>query len=144
MTSWRQNLRSRSLAARGAILGVVVIGLAAAVAPVAGLWHGPAGLGAVAVAAGVCLLGALTALAIAHVLRAPRHALWGVLLGMAVRMGVPLACGLVFHLRGGALVDAGLLYYLLMFYPVTLGVETVLSLPGDGSAARCSDLSQDV
>ena len=126
------------------MLGAVVIGLSAVVGPVAGLWHGRTGLRAVAVAAGVCLLGALVALVIAHGLRAPRYALYGLLLGMAARMGIPLGCGLAFHLRGGALVDAGLLYYLLVFYPVTLGVETALSLPGDGPAARCPNASQDV
>ena len=34
----------------------------------------------------------------------------------------------MYHLRGGVLAEAGVLVYLLVFYPVTLGVETTLSL----------------
>jgi len=54
---------------------------------------------------------------------------------MAARMGIPLAFALACHLRGGLLADAGLLYYLLLFYPVTLGVETAWLLPGRSAAA---------
>ena len=47
-------------------------------------------------------------------------------------MGIPLVGALVFHLQGGVLAEAGLLVYLVVFYPVSLGVETYLSLPPTG------------
>jgi len=121
-----------------------VLGLYALVAPVAGFCSGSAGLWAAAAAAVLCLAGAGLALVLSHALREPKHALYGMLLGMAARMGVPLAVGLPCHLHGGALAQAGLLYYLLVFYPVTLGVETASSLPGARKPASGSDLPKDV
>ena len=44
-------------------------------------------------------------------------------------MGIPFGVGLAIHLGGGPLANAGFLYYLLVFYPVTLAAETGLSLP---------------
>jgi len=40
-------------------------------------------------------------------------------------MGVALAAVLVVQLGGGPLAEAGFVYYLLMFYSVTLAAETV-------------------
>ena len=77
----------------------------------------------------MCLVGALLALVISHVLRGPQWALYGVLAGMAVRVGIPSAFALAIIFYGGPLAEGGILYYLLVFYPVTLGVETILSLP---------------
>ncbi len=47
---------------------------------------------------------------------------------MLVRTGVPLLLA-VLILRHGPLVDAGAVYYLIVFYLVALGLETWLSLP---------------
>ena len=52
-----------------------------------------------------------------------------VLVGMMIRMGIPLAAALTVYFRGGPLADAGFLYYLVVFYPVTLTAETLLFLP---------------
>jgi hypothetical protein len=71
-----------------------------------------------------------------HLLRGPKHALAALLAGMAARMGIPLAFGLAIHLQGGPLAEAGLLYYLLVFYPVALAAETALSLPPPGNLVR--------
>ena len=84
---------------------------------------------AAGVAAASCLLGAATALVVSHLLREPQHAMAALLVATTARMGVPLLVGLVAYLRGGPLAEAGLLYYLLVFYPVTLAVEIGLSLP---------------
>ena len=91
---------------------------------VAGLW----GLAAAGVAAAACWLGAAVALGAATLLARRGHGLTGLLAGMGLRMGVPLALALVLFLRGGPLVQGGLLYYFLAFYPLTLAVETALSL----------------
>lgn len=53
-------------------------------------------------------------------------ALW---IGMIARSGLPFAVGAMVHLQGGPLAQAGLLWYLLVFYPIALAAGTVLSLP---------------
>jgi hypothetical protein len=123
------NLRSRGVRTRTAVLTLTVFVAFAAAAPVVFHMGGAMGLTAAGVAAALCLLGAGTALVVSDLIREPQHALAALLIGMMARMGVPLLFGLVTHLRGGPLADAGLLYYLLMFYPVTLIVEIGLSLP---------------
>ena len=122
-------LRSLGLTTRTALLGLTVAAFLVIVLPLAWFWTGPSGLLAAPVAAGICLLGAVLALVVSHLLREPQVALYGLLFAMLFRMGVPLAFALTVHLRGGALAEAGVLYYLLVFYPITLGVETALSLP---------------
>jgi len=129
MGAWFANLSHRSLPTRGMILGLVVLGAYGLVAPVAGLLSGSAGLWTAAAAAVFCLAGAEVALLVNPLSHRPKRALLGMLLGMAARMGIPLGLGLGCHVQGGVLAQTGLLYYLLVFYPVTLGVETALSLP---------------
>jgi len=62
-----------------------------------------------------------------HVLRGPQRALAALVIGIFARMGVPLGFGLAIHLNNGPLAQAGLLYYLLAFYPVTLAIDPTLS-----------------
>ena len=97
-----------------------------------------AGLIAGAAAGGVCLLAAWMALGLSEPLRRPQHMLALVLVGMMIRMGIPLAAALAVFFRGGPLADAGFLYYLVVFYPVTLTAETFLSLP------ECEPKKKDV
>jgi hypothetical protein len=129
MVAWLHNLRSRGLAVQAIVLGTVVLVAFAVVGLVAFRRGGANGLAAAALAATLCLLGATIALITCHLLRGPRRAIAALSLGMASRMGIPLAFGLAVHLRGGPLAEAGLLYYVALFYPVTLAVETLLSLP---------------
>jgi len=144
MSNWWQTLRSRSIIVRGGFLGAIVLVMSLVVGPIVGQRYGPAGVEAMGAAAAVCLLGAWVALAVAHWLRAPAHVLVGMLLGMAARMGIPLGFGVGCHLYGGALAEAGVLYYLLLFYPVTLGVETALSLPRTDGHAHGRSAARDV
>ncbi|MGD0899653.1 MAG: hypothetical protein ABR915_17620 [Thermoguttaceae bacterium] len=139
MNSFWTQLPERSLAFRGGLLGLAVAVVAAGVLPVAGLVRGRAGLGAAALAAAICSVGAAGALVLSHLLRGPRLAIVSLLMGMAVRTGMPLVLAIAVQCWGGPLAEAGFLYYLLVFYPVTLGVETILSLPqirGQGSGDR--------
>ena len=129
-------LRVYGLAAGALLLGLIVLGLYASVAPVAWFYGEVGGLLAAAAAAALCLVGAEIALAVSHLFRSPEHLPYRVLFGMAARMGIPLSVGLIIHLQGGVLAKAGLLYYLLVFYPITLAVETVLSLPQVKQAGR--------
>ncbi len=75
-------------------------------------------------------------MAISHHYNNSDRVLVGFLLGIVARMLLPLGVGLAGHLLGGPLAEGGLLYYLLMFYPVALSVETALSLPSTSSATR--------
>ncbi len=137
-------LQRLGLAARAAVLVSAVALTYAVVAPVGWNISGSVGLRTSGVAAGVCLLGAALALVVSYRLRDPASALYGMLFGMLLRMGIPLAFAAGVYLEDGVLAENGVLYYLVAFYPVTLGVETVLSLPPTDSPARRSKTSQEV
>lgn len=136
-------LQRLGLAARAAIL-VSVVALTYAVAGPVG-WHvsGAMGLWASGVAAGVCLLGATLALVVSYRLRDPQRALTGMLLGMLLRMGIPLGFAAGMFLFGGVLAEAGVFYYLVAFYLVTLAAETLLSLPPTDTPRCCPETMQD-
>ncbi|MCR4415843.1 MAG: hypothetical protein NUV77_25800 [Thermoguttaceae bacterium] len=127
-------LRDARLWIRIAVLSAVTAGVLAASILVAWAISGFPGVVAATLAALACWLGASAAMVAGERYRAPRMAVAGFFAGMVFRIGVPL--GLVFFARlgGGALFDLGLLYYLLVFYAVTLAVEIAMSLP-KGSAS---------
>jgi hypothetical protein len=101
---------------------------------------GSLGLAAATLAATVCLAASSLSLLLAGLLRGPELAQVSILAGMFLRMGLPLALVVVSVWRGGPLTEAGVVYYTLGFYLLTLVVETVLSLslvestPADRSA----------
>lgn len=129
MANWLANMRGRSLAARQALLVLSMAGAFVLVLPWA-LWqYGATGLLAAASACGVCLLGSATALFVADQLRGPNLALQGMLLGLALRTGIPLGFAVIAQSSAGLLACAGLVYDLLVFYLVALAVEVALSLP---------------
>jgi hypothetical protein len=101
----------------------------AVAAPVASRLGGPIALAAAATAAGLCLFGTGVALILTDRFRTPHGALTALWIGTALRTGVPFAAGMAIHLHGGPLARAGLLWYLLTFYPIALTVGTILSLP---------------
>ena len=144
MRNWRTKLQSQGMIVQSAVLGLVVAIVYGAVAPAAGFWRGGAGLMAAAVAAALCFLGGALALVVCHLRREPKHVLQRVLLGMLPRMGIPLGFALFFQLRGGVLAEAGLLYYLVVFYPFTLAVETSLTLAPQERAGEPSNVSRNV
>jgi len=144
MRSWFASLRGRSLGFQSAVLGLAVLSACALAAPIAAWHRGSAGVITATVAAGLCWLGAQAALVLARPYRQPQGAWQGMLLGMLPRMGVPLAAGLVFQLRGGMLAQSGLLVYLVVFYPVALWAETILCLPACARPARSADAPPDV
>jgi hypothetical protein len=130
MISPFRRLQGLSLLDSMIILVAVVSLVWVAVMPVCWWLHGFAGFLAATVAAVACLAGAEAALVCSLCFAGSHHALSTLLVGMATRMGAPLICGIIVHIQGGLLAEAGLLYYLLVFYPVALATETVLSLPG--------------
>lgn len=127
-------LRKRSLSARIGWLCAAVVPLGAMVCA-AGFWFGGAAGAAAALAAGaICLVGAVAALCATEALSSG-NILAALVVGMALRMGLPLGLGLALQWHDGPLAQAGLLQYLLACYPITLAVETILSLPATGQPA---------
>ncbi len=120
----------KSLLLRELILLVVVIAAGAIIIPVGWMiFPSPMGLLAGASAAGVCFLAAASALGACEPLRNPRHLLALVSVGMALRFGIPMAAVFAVFFLLRPLANAGFLYYLIVFYPITLAVETALILP---------------
>lgn len=99
----------------------------AVVGPLAIHWGGLPGLAAGSLAAVSCWIGAVAGFLIGR--RMAPNVLGTLLAGMAFRMGVPLAFGAAIHFLGRPLAQAGFLYYLLLFYPAALLMETMSSVP---------------
>ena len=111
------------------LCGVTAIA-AAVVFPIALVSSGVAGIAAAAVAMAICLGSGLLVFWLARYLSSPEAVMYQVLLGMMSRMGISLAACMVIYVRGGPLADAGLVYFLLVFYFVTLAAETALLVNG--------------
>lgn len=110
------------------LVGAAALSLAV-VGPVAWSLAGGNGLAGAIASCGVCTLAASIALGLGLFIsseQAPRLHLG---FGLFVRMALPLAFALVVIDTSPALVHAGTLYSLVLFYLVTLAVETVLTLP---------------
>jgi hypothetical protein len=97
-------------------------------APLAYGLSGANGLWAAAVGAAATLSGGLVALALISLCQGPQAALASMLLGMMARMVLPLAIGVALTLKVTWLADAGMIFYLLVFYLVTLALETAITL----------------
>ncbi len=127
----------------GQIALAIVVGLVLAPGAATGwMISGPWGIAAAVVAAVSCWMGAASALAAAALLSGVANGLGGLLAGMGLRMGIPLTCGLLLQLTGGPLTEAGVLYYLLVFYPITLSVEIALSIRHASADKRAASLPE--
>lgn len=137
-------IRDWGLPAQLFLLTAVVLAVYGLAAPVAGLVTGVAGVVASATAAALCWLGAVAALVVSRAFRDRKPAWYGVLYGMLLRMGIPLFSALALQVTVEYLAHAYLLVYFLAFYPVTLLVETMLSLPQADAAHDRKDVSSNV
>lgn len=136
-------LRGRPIWFQALLLMAVTAVFVAILCPIGWRLAGAAGCQAAGTAGGLCLFGALAALAITRFfskIPGSQAFLTGFALSTFVRLGVPLGGGVLIHLSGGSLAEGGILYYLLVFYPITLAGETVLSLP---DASGATDKQQD-
>lgn len=125
----RNRLAQLSFPVRLAVLvGVAALSLTA-VAPVAWSLAGGDGVAAATAGCGACTLAAALALTLGQLISANEAPLAHLGGGLFVRMTLPLAYALVLMKTSPALVAAGGLYYLVVFYLVTLAVETALTLP---------------
>ena len=130
MTKLFQQVRQKSLAFRAALLGLIVLAAAAVVLPLGNMFfHHEYGFAGGVTAAGICLMAAWLALCVCDRLQGPEYIMPSILVGMMIRMGVPLAAVVISRIFGGPLANADFLNYLIVFYPVTLVAETWLSLP---------------
>lgn len=113
-------------ASRAALLAAVTAVVWAISALVGFKVTGHSGLLAATLAGIVCLVSSELALVAVALFRDPKMALHAVLIGMLIRMGLPLLVGGFLQLNNETLASAGLLYYVLIFYLATLLVETAL------------------
>jgi len=86
------------------------------------------GIFAAITAASVVLVAMEAAILTAIFLRDTELRVQSVLLGMFFRAGIPLSFGMLMHKAGGPLAEAGLFGMILVYYLLTLVVETVLAV----------------
>jgi len=120
----------RSALAKALLLAAVATVTYVPAALAAYLLSGSSGVLAATAAAGLCLLGAIVPVLIPSRLAAFTPA-FPVLAGMVARMGIPICGGLALHLSVTALASAGVLYYLLVFYPPLLAAHVWVCLPNN-------------
>ncbi len=119
----RLGLPAQSLfvvAALGGVYGLL--------APLAYGVSGTQGLLAALVAAVVCWVGALFSLLISAMVRGSVTVMHRMLFGMTARAMAPLVLGTGLHMNDAALASAGLIFYVIVFYMVTLAADTALLL----------------
>ena len=111
------------------------------VVPVAWVISGAEGVAAAVAGAFLCFSGGLLALVWNLAFSGPKLLVVRILGGMLPRMGVPLLGGLVLQITVEPLAEAGVLIYLLIFYPALLSLETWLSLSSLDTAGQGADQS---
>ena len=106
-----------------------------AVVAAAGYWRfGIAGATGATVAAGVCYASAALALTVTALGSTPQNPVAGLLLGMAIRTGVPLAAAIFLSRREGMFAEGGVFGWIVLAYLVMLAVETLLAVRLDRMA----------
>ena len=120
--------------AQAALVSAALVAVWLLLSPLAAWLDGPAGLVAAAVGAGVCWLGGIFALLLSSLLRGAGSFMPRLLLGMLARTMFPLLLGTLLHMRVESLAAAGMIYYLLVCYMVSLTVETAMLLAENPSS----------
>jgi len=120
-----QSIASQLFAQCGLLAALMAVAFLVC-APLGYFLCGPIGVGAAAAAAAFVLVSSTLGLALGELLRKPGDALMSMLVGMMIRMSLPLAACVIVQLNGGALADAGFVFYVLGFYMVGLAVDTCL------------------
>ncbi len=81
-------------------------------------------------AAAICWFAALLAMAVGDRLRTTGHVMAFLTVATTIRMGIPLFAVVAAVFFRWPLDATDFLYYLIVFYPITLAAEIVLILPG--------------
>jgi hypothetical protein len=121
-----QRLGSMCLAAQMALLAALVVAVSLLLAPCGYALRGEAGLISVGVAAGIALVAAELALIGGWMCTGPAAVMYGMLVGMSARMIVALLVGVPLQLGVRPLAEGAMILFLVVFYLLTLAVETVL------------------
>ena len=98
--------------------------MALVVLPIAYSQAGLNGILAASLAGVLCWVCGAAGLGVVQVFSEPDQVFLQLFFGMIVRMGVPLAACLAFYVIRGPLYDAGIPFYLMAFYAVTLFLDT--------------------
>jgi hypothetical protein len=127
-STWKDRWRESGFFSCSLLLVFAVAVCVAVVLPLAIWLEGSQGGLALVAAALICLVSGLAALVVATLRVAGSQAIYSLLLAMAFRLFPPLAVCLVLALRDSGAEYIGFVCYLLVFYMVTLSVETYLSV----------------
>jgi hypothetical protein len=119
----RLGLVAQSLFVAAALAGALLL-----LAPLAYAISGPFGLQVELLAALLCWMGALFSLSISAFIRGGVSVMNRMVLGMTARAMMPLVLGVGLHMKDASLAGAGLIFYVLVFYMVTLTADTALLL----------------
>ncbi len=133
-------LRQRLAARCGVLVGVVLVAWLVLL-PVALSMGNRPGMLAESLAAAVCLISGLLALVVQGMRLGGQLAVAQVLLGMALRMSLPLVAAIAVRLSGSHLLEAGFLVWLIAFYFVGLLVEVPLALAGLPNSSKALKVS---
>ena len=126
LTAFCHALGRQGFVVESGIVAGVVVGVWLLLAPIGYASAGTAGLISAAVAAGVSLLAAEFALAVSRLFRGPAAAMYGMVAGMLARMSVALAVAVALQRGVPWLASTAMIVDLLVFYLVTLAIETAL------------------
>jgi len=126
--SWINRIGSWKFPTRAAFLSALYAVYLLVISPIAWLLDGVAGLTALGFATFVCFVAGLLALvATPGMVPADRPAVHAVL-GMGLRMSLPLVVCLMVTQREPGMVDAGFAWYLVGAFMIGLLIETAMSL----------------
>lgn len=115
-------------AARASLLGVLLSLLLIPVALVGFALSGMSGVMVATFSMLACLASGLLAMVAAEIARQFNQRLASMLLAMGIRTSLPMAVLIAVYVRGGPIVDAGMAFYLLVFYLAVLAIETYLDV----------------
>ena len=128
LESWIKRVGSWTLLSRIGLLVGVYAAYLLVVAPVSWWLDGNLGLAAAGFATLICLLSGALALVATAFAATPDRAAAHAVLGMAIRMSLPLIACLVITQRESDLTSAGFAWYLVGAFCIGLFFETAMSL----------------
>ncbi len=126
--TWIQRWAQGGLAARAALLVGLFAAYLLCAAPVAWILSGPPGCFAAALSAAVCLISGWLAIFATSVIAPPDKPAAHVLVGMMIRMSLPLCACLIVTERSPGLTQAGFPGFLIAAFLLGLAVETWISV----------------
>lgn len=128
LESWVTRLGSWTLPSRAALLSGTLALFYALAAPLAWRLHGGMGLIAAGLATVICLAACWLALVVTELMADNAQPAVPLLVGMMIRMSLPLIACLLVTQRQPQLTDAGFAWYLIGAFLIGLLLETVLAV----------------